>query len=246
MLGGIQSPSAWALYWANARDANERDSFQRGLRAALLHLLWPLFSSHVRSPAANGVIGTSCPFFSLFFINTHLCLSPICLFLLLKFPLPCQSVSLPLSPLLPPLLCFHALHTCSGTGPCASKPWQGGEQTAPVFSDNHHIARMPAPLPLSLFFLLSPAPRLPAYLSQAHNRPRQPRLPPPQLSLAASARPYISLLTGSLSTHNASVSFFSPFVVTYINCSCQLQNRRRGWVFFLFTGSEDKTSYVHL
>lgn len=141
---------------------------------------------------------------------------------LLLFTPTVVSISLAVSlPLLPPFLCFPTLHTCSGTQPCASQPGQGGEQTAPVFSDNHHIACMPAPL-LSLFFRLSSVPRLPAYLSQAYNRP------PPHLPLAASAVPYISRLTGSLSTHNALVSFFSPFVIGFINCSCQWQNRHLG------------------
>lgn len=68
-----------------------------------------------------------------------------------------------LCPLAPPL--FFSLHspnrhTCSGTQPCASEPGQGREQTAPVFSDNHHIAHMPVPNPY-VFLCVS---RLPSYL----------------------------------------------------------------------------------
>lgn len=61
--------------------------------------------------------------------------------------LPLYPVSQPSTPALGPALCLPA--------------GLGGEQTASVFSDNHHIACMPAPLLCSL----SSVPCLPAYLS---------------------------------------------------------------------------------
>lgn len=128
----------------------------------LLHLLRPL-ASHVACDCSRpwchrDLASIFKSFF--FFINTHLCLSPICLF----FPPTshCFCFHLP-SCLLAPHPSFSAflfpspplnsppMHTCSGTQPCASQPGQGGEQTAPVFYDNHHIACMPA----LLFFWLS-------------------------------------------------------------------------------------------
>ena len=119
-------------------DANERDGFQRGLRAALLHLLWPLFSSHVRSLAANGVTGTSCLSFSLsFFFYQY---SPLS-FSNLSFSSPIASTSLSVClsvclspPLAPPpsspvfprpahllrdrALCLRALAGRRTDGPC--------------------------------------------------------------------------------------------------------------------------------
>lgn len=79
----------------------------------------------------------------------------------------------------------HPSHLFGNTGPrpsLAPPPGWGGEQTAPVFGDNHHIAYMPAPLPL-LFFFLSCVTLLPTYLRQACNtsptlapNPAHPRL----------------------------------------------------------------------
>lgn len=135
----------------------------------------------------------------------------------LSFCLPAVSVS----PLLPLFPCFSpALHTCSGDPALCLPAWAGPRTDGPVFYDNHHIACMPAPL-LSLFLsplICDPSASLP--------RPglQQPRHP----SLSASAPSYISPLTGSLSIHNASVSFFSPFSVGFINRSRQLQCRHLG------------------
>lgn len=49
---------------------------------------------------------------------------------------------------------------------------RGGEQTGPLFSDNHHIASMPAPLLLALNCVArsNSLPHLPLYLSQAHRQ----------------------------------------------------------------------------
>lgn len=109
---------------------------------AACHSPPPILTS-VLIARSHDVIKTSCLSFSLFYQYSPLSSSNLSLLFLLAPTVVYFPVSLPLLPL---LLCFPALHTCSGTQPCASQPGQGGEQTAPVFPDNHHITCMPAPL----------------------------------------------------------------------------------------------------
>lgn len=116
------------------------------------------------------------------------------------------SLTLPFLPVFP-----HPAHLLLEPAVCLPAGLSG-EQTGPVFSDNHHIACMPVPL-LCLCVLY---PQCPAYQLTSTSHP------------SASVPPYISCLTSSLSTHNASLSFFSPFVMNFFNCSCQWKSTHVG------------------
>jgi len=73
---------------SHARDANDHDSFQQAcvpFSSTSVDLCSDL--SGVRSLAAMMSSGVFHSFFFFFFINTHLCLSLICLFFSFSFPL---------------------------------------------------------------------------------------------------------------------------------------------------------------
>lgn len=118
-----------SILLSHSRDTNDQDSFQQALRAVLLHLLWPLFSSQWRWSVFQPFYQYS-PLFVLF--SSFL--------FLLDFPFP-SLVFLPPPPVFP-----HPAHLLRDPALClpAEAGWKNRQPLC--FSDSHHIACMPAPL----------------------------------------------------------------------------------------------------